>query len=45
MQADIRSSYVTFWHVGKGQLQQDRQCTCNVTLRHIRATIVTVEIH
>jgi hypothetical protein len=24
-------------------LKQDRQCTCNVTLRHVRATIAAVE--
>jgi hypothetical protein len=23
--------------------KQDRQCTCNVTVRHVRVTIVTVE--
>jgi hypothetical protein len=25
------------------KIKQDRQCTCNVTLRHIHVTIVAVE--
>jgi len=36
------SMYQEFGRTGCGHLE-DRECTCNVTLRRVRATIVAVE--